>query len=55
MAAWINICVKIQADISIFWLSMSLQVAEFEPPHEKTNSLHMRNQRHRSASRLPQS
>ena len=25
----------------------------FEPPHEKTNNLHMRKQRRRSASRLP--
>ena len=27
----------------------------FEPPHEKTNNLHMRKQRRRSASRLPKS
>ena len=31
-------------------LSEVLKVKTFEPPHEKTNNLHMRNQRHRSAS-----
>ena len=29
MAAWINTHVKIQVDISIFWLSMSLPVTDF--------------------------